>query len=303
MVLGLVVVSYGSHALLARNLAPSLTRSDVKVIVVDNFSTGQERRAIVELAAQRGWHLVAEPGNKGFGHGVNLGVARGMELGCDCFIALNPDAVAVPEVLHSLGQAVDENRNALVSPLILRPDGRHFFKGSMLDYVSGRTRGGWQAATGQRRPWLTGACLAFHKEAFQKLGGFRTEYFLYWEDVDFSRRAGEAGMDLILRKDLTVLHDEGGTQQKVGSGAFSGTYYYWNTRNRLLFAAQHLDRAGLVRWLVRTPIESRQILLRGGRRQLMESSVPLLSTLRGTASGIRIAVRRLVSGKLPDSDR
>ena len=34
--------------------------------------------------------------------------------------------------------------------------------------------------------WLSGACLAFSATAFDRLGGFGEDFFLYWEDVDIS---------------------------------------------------------------------------------------------------------------------
>ena len=43
--------------------------------------------------------------------------------------------------------------------------------------------------------WLTGACLAVSKRVWQATGGFDPDYFLYWEDVDYSQRAKAVGLD------------------------------------------------------------------------------------------------------------
>lgn len=296
MALGVICVNYGSHELLDANLDPGLGRAGIRVVVVDNLSNEAEREAVTALCERRGWELVAMPGNPGFGEGVNAGVARARELGCDGFVALNPDAVARVEVLAELHAEVRRRPRALVSPMIVRSDGRPWFRGSLLDYGTGRTRGGFEA-DGSWQPWLTGACLAFSVEAFDELDGFAPGYFLYWEDVDISRRAVALGMELVLRRDLEVVHDEGGTQTQVSARGFSGTYYYWNARNRLLFAARNLHGRELLRWILATPAESRQIVLRGGRRQFLQSSVPLVSTARGTASGLRLATGALLAGR------
>lgn len=297
--LAVVLVNYGSHALLQANLDAGLQAAGIQVVVVDNHTTDEELAALQALAAERGWDVVASPTNVGFGDGVNAGVARAKELGCDAFVMLNPDAVVSVPVLEELHRSVCTDRRSLVCPRMNRSDGRHYFRGSMLDYASGRTRGGWtdgedlQEGRHSWRPWLTGACLAMHQEAWDLLGGFRGGYFLYWEDVDISRRAADAGLRLVMRQDLVATHDEGGTQDK-GAQPLSGTYYYWNTRNRLLFASEHLERRELLEWILRTPAESRQILLRGGRRQLLHSATPLTSTLRGAVDGLRLAVPALV---------
>ncbi|MCA0308394.1 MAG: glycosyltransferase [Actinobacteria bacterium] len=283
---GLVVVNYGSSALLERNVAAAMP--GVQVVVVDSFSTTAEREAIARLAGERGWELVAPDQNPGFGEGVNLGVLRAAALGCRVFVTLNPDAVADPGVVAGLGQCVREDPRALVSPLVLRPDGRPFFRGSTIDMRTGRIRTGW--VDGDDDPdwknWLSGACLAFGGEAFAALDGFADGYFLYWEDVDLSRRAAALGLRLMLREDLTVTHDEGGTHTERGAEGKSSLYYWYNTRNRLLFGARLAGRADRARWLLSTPRESLRIWLRGGRRQLLVRPQGLLAAVGGSVAGV-----------------
>ncbi len=292
--LALVCVNYGSHELLSANLDPGLARAGIGVVVVDNLSTTAEREAITTLCAERGWELVAMPGNPGFGEGVNAGVRHAQALGYDCFCALNPDAVATVDVLLALRDRLVAQPRQLLSPVIVKPDGKPWFRGSMVDYRNGHTRGGWLDEDQHLKRWLTGACLCFTSTSFDELDGFSDGWFLYWEDVDISRRAAEAGMDLVLADDLTVVHDEGGTQERSDDRSFSATYYRWNTRNRLLFAARHLDRRGLLRWIATTPAESRQVVLRGGRRQFLQSADPLTATVGGSLAGLGLAARALV---------
>lgn len=306
--LALVLVNYASHQLLERNLDPGLAQAGIEVVVVDNHTTAEELAALQALAGERGWHVVPSPTNVGFGDGVNLGVARARELGCDAFVALNPDAVVSIAVLQELHRAVQQDQLSLVCPRMDRSDGRHYFRGSMINYATGRLKVGWPEqstapAGAQSRPWLTAACLAFHVRAWDVVGGFAPGYFLYWEDVDFSRRAAESGLRLVMRPDLVAIHDEGGTQHSAQGATLSTAYYYWNTRNRLLFAARHLGRADLVRWMLRTPAESRQILLRGGRRQLLASRDGLKAAARGSRDGLGLAAGALLHGRDPKIDK
>jgi GT2 family glycosyltransferase len=134
--------------------------------------------------------------------------------------------------------------------------------------------------------WLTGACLALTIDMFDEVGGFDESYFLYWEDVDFSYRAGLAGAELLVREDLTVVHDEGGTQGQRSGRAKSQTYYYYNCRNRLVFAAKHLGARSILRWALLTPQQSWAVLLRGGRRQLLDSPITAMAAVRGSLAGL-----------------
>jgi hypothetical protein len=93
------------------------------------------------------------------------------------------------------------------------------------------------------------------------------------------------------------VHDEGGTHGRTDGPAKSALYYRYNCRNRLAFAARHVGRRRLVRWILTTPGASWDILLRGGRRQLLGSPGLAWAALAGTCSGLRLAVGALVHGR------
>ncbi len=81
--LAVVVVNYASAKLLQRNLVVVAREAraidpDATVIVVDNWSTADERRAAEEVARANEWTLIAPESNTGFGGGVNIGVTRAL---------------------------------------------------------------------------------------------------------------------------------------------------------------------------------------------------------------------------------
>jgi hypothetical protein len=59
--------------------------------------------------------------------------------------------------------------------------------------------------------YLTGACLAIRREAWDSVGPFDEEFFLYGEEADWQRRAIEAGWRIRLEDEIAVLHDAQGT--------------------------------------------------------------------------------------------
>jgi GT2 family glycosyltransferase len=306
--LGIVVVNYGSSSLLETNLGRmDLDARSVEVVVVDNHSTEAERVAVQRLARERGWTLVPLSDNRGFGPGVNAGIAAARARGCECYLVLNPDAHVGPEVLAELWRTVTEQPLALVSPRIVASDGSTFFRGAELSLLDGRIRG-WAEDGSRRLPpgvgedWVSGACLVVHDDLLQRLGGLAPQYFLYWEDLDLSHRCLQAGGSLVVRTDLVAVHDAGGTQGVQRGRAKSALYYRYNCRNRLVFAAAHLPRRRIVRWMVATPAVSREILLRGGRRQLLADPTLLWAAARGTVAGLAMAAAALL-GRRPVGSR
>lgn len=285
----LVIVNYASHDLVARNVGAGIAaRAGAQVFLVDNHSDDVERADAGALCEERGWVFIPQRGNPGFASGVNAGVRAAHRAGHRIFVTLNPDARATPETLASLARGVRTHPGTLASPLIETGGGRVAYRGSTVSVRTGRIRGGWVEGDGdpEWKNWLSGACLAFDLETFEELGGLDPSYFLYWEDVDFSRRAADAGHRLVLRRDLTIIHDEGGTHNHVGTRAKSPTYYFHNSRNRLRFGRRFHD-GNWGEWIMTTPVETWRIWTRGGRRQLLTSPGGALAAVRGAAAGIR----------------
>lgn len=296
MTAAVVVVSYGSSGLVDDNL-PDLP-TGFTVVLVDNFSDDAERARAAAVAARRGWEFLGQP-NVGFGGGVNAGCRRALELGCTELVLLNPDARATADDLERLAAAVRSEPSRLVSPRLVDSSGKTVFRGSTLDLTTGHLRGGWvDAPTATTVNWLSGACLALSAEVSTRLGGMAEHLFLYWEDVDLSWRAVQAGFTLAVMHDVTVVHDEGGTHGSSTSGrARSDLYYYWNTRNRLVFAADHLTAAQVRSWLRSTARESTQIWLRGGRRQLLHHPAGAWAAVKGSLAGVSRALPAAVPGR------
>ena len=298
--LGVVVVSYGSAELLRRNLAAArLPDGCTHVVVVDNFSTPENREAVELLGAEHGWTVVGMPDNRGFGAACNAGVAAARDLGCTTFLFLNPDAVITPAVVAELRAHSLREPMALISPQLVDSAGEVVFRVARTDLRDGRVRrrpDGEGPQTNDPGDWLCGACVVVHDRLFSRIGGYDEEYFLYWEDVDLGFRAVAAGGSVILREDLVAVHDEGGTHGPRQGRAKSALYYRYNCRNRLVFATRNLDRRGVLRWVLATPAVSWEILLRGGRRQLLHTPSVLRAAVRGSLSGLAAALPALVLG-------
>jgi N-acetylglucosaminyl-diphospho-decaprenol L-rhamnosyltransferase len=289
--LGIIVVNYGSHELIAANLARlDPPASDTHIVIVDNFFSTAERQAIARVAGEHGWPLVEMAENVGFGIAMNIGVDRATDLGCENFLLLNPDAFVSWAAIDSMRADCDKDPMVMVAPTIVRPDGKIWFRGNVVNRRNGSLRGADDFRAAGPDGWLTGACLLVNRRLWDKMGGFDPDYFLYWEDVDLSHRCWEVGGRLLVRFDLIATHDVGGTQPTDSDAAGkSSIYVYYNCRNRLVYASKHLRGSATVWWILTTPVQSFHILSRIGRRQLVRSPRHVWSAVSGSLNGFAFA--------------
>ncbi len=291
--LTVVVVNYASADLVEQNLARTMSGlPGAHAVVVDNLSTAADRAAMITAATRHGWRICLPDSNTGFGGGCNLGVAAALAAGCDRILLLNPDATIDSRSVALLDSIVRDDHHALVGPRIVDERGRPWSAGVDVLLDDGRMRS-WAKRpieTGDDYlPWLSGACLALHADLWRRLGGFDEDYFLYWEDVDLSVRVQRSGGRIELVREAVAIHVEGRTHSSE-ERAKSPLYYFYNNRNRLLFARKLMPADVQARWRRRTVRAAAEIVLRGGRRQLARPHRNVLPAVRGLVDGLRVPV-------------
>ncbi|MGH3354156.1 MAG: glycosyltransferase [Nocardioides sp.] len=290
--LAVVVVSYGDPALLERHttlVAEALRPA--RVVVVDNYSSDANRDAVRALCEREGWTGVFPGTNTGFGAGCNLGAAAALDAGAEVLLFLNPDATIDAESAVRLVAAVDAEPLLLAGPTVLGPGGEVASAGIDLDLDTGAMRPwrrrGERSDEAETLPWVTGACFAVTRELWERLAGFDERYFLYWEDVDLCARVRAFGGRVAVIDGATATHSGGGTQRPEGSRAKSAAYYYFNIRNRALFARTWLGQERERAWRRGAVGAAYEILMRGGRRQLLHPVRPVSAVVRGLHDGRR----------------
>ncbi|MHC1713459.1 MAG: glycosyltransferase family 2 protein [Solidesulfovibrio sp.] len=84
--------------------------------------------------------------------------------------------------------------------------------------------------------WVSGACMAFRREVVQKIGQFDDAFFMYFEDVDFCKRAANSGIASTLLEDISVLHI-GGKSFDFKKGHIARNKYV--RKSRLTYIRKH----------------------------------------------------------------
>ncbi len=206
----IAVVSWNTASLLDRCLA-SLRREHetgrAEVWVVDNASTDGSAAMV---AAQHPWvTLVASAENLGFGPAVNHVAAS---IRTPFLAAANADVALAPGALEALLDAARRHpRAGAFAPRLVTPGGAtqhsvHPFPtvrtGLLLstglaqgDAVARRLplEGHWDPTLARDVDWAHGAFLLVRRVAWDAIGGFDPEQWLYAEDLDLGWRLRRAG--------------------------------------------------------------------------------------------------------------
>jgi len=241
-----IVVTYNSAGYIGACL-DSLAKSPVPldVVVVDNGSSDGTAAAVRRAHPSV---VVVAQANLGYAGGNNAGLARACDTGCRYAFIVNPDVVIDPGCVAHLVAHMDAHPDvAIACPKILRPDRRTiWFAGATINWEEGVSnhRGQDQPDEGQfdeagPMDRACGAAMLVRMSAVERVGRMPEDYFLYFEEMDWSLRFVAAGYGLAYVPSASCLHDASSS-----TGHMSPLVYYYMTRNNLLF----MSRFGRDHW-------------------------------------------------------
>jgi N-acetylglucosaminyl-diphospho-decaprenol L-rhamnosyltransferase len=219
-----VVVTHDSAADLPRCVrALRAGRGDctLSIVVSDCGSSDGVEEVSNELEA----HFL--PGaNDGWAGGANRGAAASEAADARYLLFVNPDTELVTGTLEQLVALADAHEPyGVFGPRLLDRLGQQdlmigFFPSPARIWAEALALDAVYGGAGRldKRPerygaespcdWLPGAFLLIRRELFDELAGFSEGYFLYWEDVDFCRRAAELGRGALYLPQVEVRHAE-----------------------------------------------------------------------------------------------
>lgn len=215
MGIDVVVVSYNSSRYLPR-LASSLSEARLvgSVVIVDNASADGSPEVAEGLEWGAPLKVLTNNENIGFGAAMNQGV-RSFESENEFLLIVNPDVQLGPHTLPVLKAALaSDSRLACVGPQLVTSDGQAVSSARALPTP-------WSIASRQITEqipagneilnvgWVCGAVMLWRRSAFEKIGGFSSEYFLYFEDVDICRKAWDADFRVATVSGAKAVHDQG----------------------------------------------------------------------------------------------
>ena len=250
------IVNFFTSNYIATCLGELLESPVASIQILDNSVDADEWDRLAELAKRDPRiEIVRSDGNVGFGKGHNQLADRIVGHGDDLMWILNPDTHIATGCVESLISKFDQvDAPTVMSPLLLQGGATAptvWFAGGTLDRVRGVV-----AHDGYGRPvdetdaglvstdFMCGAAMMMTLDTWRASGGFRSDLFLYWEDVEFSARCSDRGIALVVDRDARMWHDEGGSQQQTE--VHSAIYYRYMNRNRIRIASEWTPLAGIL---------------------------------------------------------
>ena len=220
--LSVVIVNYcqwRNTARLTQQLrqCEAVRRGAAEIVIVDNRSP--KDTIARKLRKLSGVSVVHNRENQGFAKAVNRGgrLSRG-----EWVLLLNPDVTVPPGFLDAVlesaqrSPAIDPNLGVIGFQLRNRDGSKQASSGAfpslwrtLFGLLRPRGRRKCQHQTLKNRQsveWVTGGCLLVRRDCFEQLEGMDESYFLYYEDVDFCRRAAQAGWSIWYEPALRVTH-------------------------------------------------------------------------------------------------
>jgi len=231
----IIVLNYNGQDCL-ENCLESLSQvvyPNTEVIIVDNGST--DNSAFLAQKKYPHFCFLFNTNNEGFAKGMNKGIRKAFSAGSNFFVLFNYDATieasSVEQVIH---QMVKDPQIGLASPLIYDTYGKNmwFGKGKInfwlmrVEHTTPSTHELGQGA--YQSEFLTGCVLFIARSTVEKIGFLDENFFLYYEDADYSLRTKKAGLLCVVVPSGKVYHTEKSNQKstKVYFLVLSGLIFF-----------------------------------------------------------------------------
>jgi GT2 family glycosyltransferase len=204
------VVSYNTRKLLLRcldSLAPESDSGRAAVWVIDNHSSDGSLEA---ARAHAPWARVIDAGaNLGYGRAVNEVAHRTHS---EWLLIANADVALEPGSLEALLAAGSDDRVGCAAPRLVLPSGVTQHSVHRLSPRIGDRlclEGHWDPERPRDVPWAIGACLLLRREAFDEVGEFDEQQWMYAEDLDLQWCLHRRGWRTRYVPEARVLHESG----------------------------------------------------------------------------------------------
>lgn len=220
----------------------ALDYPDFRILLVDNGSDPPLAEAITarfpDVATLR------LPANLGFAGGYNTGLRHGMESDSQHYLLLNNDTLLEPDVLTQLVTEIERSIDVglVTAKIYYAADPQRIWTvGANFNVFLDLKDGG--AGQIDKRQWNSPRDIDFapfcamliRREVIEQAGLLDEEFFLYYEDMDYCRRAKAAGWRIRLCPSAHVLHDVSASS----GGRDSPMERYWMAQSSGRYFRKH----------------------------------------------------------------
>lgn len=212
----------------------------VEIWITDNASESSYAPKVGDLPI----HVIRSEVNLGYSGGINLALSKILEGNFEFILLLNTDIRFKKEDLTAfINIAKEDHSSAIFGPVLCEGESKYYGGRDIATYLNTRLQ------EPGNPDYVPGTVFLCRTEAFRQVGFLDPGYFFSGEIADFCRRAAERNIRLRIISQVEVTHH---VEEK--SSLRESLYFYYNLRNRFLFARKHhSSNYGLhaARWISR----------------------------------------------------
>jgi len=250
----IIVLNYQGEKIIQKTLDSLLQidypKDKYEVIIMDNGSTDKSAEILTKyqisnnkLQIKSKFQIINLPKNIGFSRGNNVGIqkAKGTDI-----VLLNNDCVVDKNWLKELVAVAEKDETIFaVNPKVylgntnkIQNAGIRIFKNGYAQDRGAAPKNNiqdYEKDTGQydKQVEVDAVCAVaslYRKSVFDKIGLFDETFFLYYEDVEISKRATKFGFKLMYAPKAIAHHQHSATTNEL-----SPLFMYHSEKGRLLF--------------------------------------------------------------------
>lgn len=220
-----------------------ITYNNYKIIVIDNCSTDNSESILKNELKE--YRIIETKINNGFSAGNNVGIKIALSEGADYILLLNNDTVVEPDFLSELVYNSMDYSNVGISIgkiYYYFHKKRLWYAGGKINLYKGRAEHfGYNDIDNDKYNYkksilfATGCCMLISKYVFAKVGLMSEDYFLYYEDTDYSYKIISNNFKILFIPSSVIYH-----KVSASTGNMSKLSQYYYSRNRLLFIKKNI---------------------------------------------------------------
>lgn len=231
----------------------SINEKLIEIIVVDN---GSKSNVLKNLQLSF-FKIISNNENKGFGAACNIGFNMSNS---EYVLFLNPDTKVFKNTLTDaikfmdensectvLGcQQVDEYNNVLKTCTTGLTLSKYLVKSFYIDkltsnFIKSYQMSYWSHSDSRQVDHVMGSFYMLKSDEFKKMKGFDEDFFVYYEDLDLSKRILDHGGCIFFNSDFKIYHETGGSSKNVKAYR---TFYSLDAI--LTFGSKHFSKCNYI---------------------------------------------------------
>ncbi|MDI6804242.1 MAG: glycosyltransferase family 2 protein [Bacteroidota bacterium] len=244
--LSYIIITYNSADFIG-NCLNSIARQQSneitsEVILIDNAS----KDLTVEIVRKKFPQVILRENRENVGFAVAVNQAFSLSKG-EHVLLLNPDTILNDNFINQLFSFVNRTPDAsIIGVKIVDENNRHhpstwkkvsfltLLAEMLLPYSTSINLVTENPNTQAQVENVSGACMYIRRDVFEAMNGFDERFFLYYEEIDFCRRANKSGYKVYYNPYIEVVHFAAKSSSNDRESFFFNLYH-----NKILFIRKH----------------------------------------------------------------